>query len=65
VDCPGCDIICEQRSCLISIPKFKELIIFSMNCEDCGYKSNEIKVGGNISSMGTKYILKVKHDRDL
>jgi zinc finger protein len=35
----------------------------STNCNDCGYRDNEIKSGAAISEQGKKIILKVE-DRD-
>lgn len=35
----------------------------STNCDDCGYRDNEIKSGAAISELGKKITLKVE-DRD-
>ena len=45
--------------CVTNIPHFKEIIIMSLDCEHCGYKSNEIKGGGAIPKFGTKVMLAV------
>ncbi|KAG1880257.1 ZPR1 zinc-finger domain-containing protein [Suillus tomentosus] len=47
----------------VSIPYFKDSFIMSTNCDDCGYRDNEIKPGAAISGQGKKIILKVE-DRD-
>ncbi len=49
----------------IDIPHFKEVIIMSTNCDDCGYKNNEVKVGGAVSMHGKKITLKVTEKEDL
>ena len=50
--------------CVTNIPHFKEIIIMSLDCEHCGYKSNEIKGGGAIPKFGTKVILNVQGPQD-
>jgi len=37
----------------------------STSCDECGYKSNEIKGGGPISPKGTRITLKVQDAEDL
>ena len=37
-----------MQMCVTDIPHFKEVIIMTLNCEECGYRSNEIKGGGAI-----------------
>jgi len=37
----------------------------STNCENCGYRDNEVKSGGAISPQGKKIILKVEDADDL
>jgi zinc finger protein len=37
----------------------------STNCDDCGYKNNEVKVGGAVSMHGKKITLKVTEKEDL
>lgn len=44
--CYACMKEGESRMCTISIPYFKELIIMAFNCDHCGNKSREVKVGG-------------------
>jgi len=63
--CPSCRIMAETNMCLVDIPHFKEVIIMSLNCESCGYKSNEIKGGGAIPKYGTSMKLLVSTKRDL
>ena len=63
--CAHCRAPAETDMCLTKIPHFKEIIIMSMVCEQCGFKSNEIKGGGAIPKYGTKIILHVRHADDL
>jgi zinc finger protein len=63
--CPHCFKPAETDMCLTDIPHFKEVIIMSLVCEHCGYRSNEIKGGGAIPKYGTKIILTVTSEDDL
>ncbi|TPP51775.1 ZPR1 zinc-finger domain family protein [Leishmania donovani] len=47
------------------IPYFKQTIIMAFKCEYCGYKSNEIKAGGEINPKGLRLTLHVKSEADL
>ncbi len=44
---------------MTKIPRFKEVIIVSFNCENCGFKNNEVQFGGKIEDFGLKLTLKV------
>lgn len=37
----------------------------STNCEQCGYKDNEVKSGANISAKGKKITLRIEDPDDL
>jgi zinc finger protein len=54
-----------MRSCLCTIPYFKEIIIYCFKCDNCGYKTTEVKGGGGISEKGAKITLKVETVDDL
>eukprot|EP00518_Triparma_eleuthera_P022992 CAMPEP_0197559426 /NCGR_PEP_ID=MMETSP1320-20131121/21219_1 /TAXON_ID=91990 /ORGANISM="Bolidomonas sp., Strain RCC2347" /LENGTH=550 /DNA_ID=CAMNT_0043120865 /DNA_START=126 /DNA_END=1774 /DNA_ORIENTATION=- len=58
-DCPSCRKATTTNMCVTNIPHFKEIIIMSLDCEHCAYKSNEIKGGGAIPKFGTKVTLAV------
>uniref|UniRef100_A0A7S4QUC3 Zinc finger ZPR1-type domain-containing protein n=1 Tax=Ditylum brightwellii TaxID=49249 RepID=A0A7S4QUC3_9STRA len=63
--CPHCRKPTETKMCVTNIPHFKEVIIMSLLCEHCGYRSNEIKGGGAIPKYGTKTTLHVDSMQDL
>ncbi|GKY97608.1 hypothetical protein MPSEU_000719200 [Mayamaea pseudoterrestris] len=63
--CSHCHAPAETNMCFTNIPHFKEVIIMSLLCENCGFKSNEIKGGGAIPRFGTKIVLRVQHADDL
>jgi zinc finger protein len=50
--CSHCYKPAETDMCITDIPHFKEVIIMSMVCDNCGYKSNEIK-GGTFSFLNS------------
>ncbi|KAI5804151.1 ZPR1 zinc-finger domain-containing protein [Peziza echinospora] len=63
--CPSCTRPCSTFMKFVNIPHFKEVIIMSTVCEDCGYKSNEVKTGGAVPPEGTRITLNVTHPDDL
>ncbi|KAJ2745427.1 nucleolar zinc-finger protein [Coemansia sp. BCRC 34301] len=64
-NCSSCNAPCDTRMQMVNIPHFQEVIIMSTSCDDCGYKSNEVKCGGAISSQGRRIILKIEDKDDL
>lgn len=64
-NCPSCNASSETDICVIVIPHFKEVIIMFLFCEQCGYRSSEIKGGGAIPSVGTRTTLQVDSADDL
>ncbi|KAJ1981512.1 nucleolar zinc-finger protein [Dimargaris xerosporica] len=63
--CSSCGAPNEVRMHQLEIPHFKEVIIMANSCDHCGFKSNEVKSGGAISSQGRKITLKVEDSEDL
>ncbi|OAX35446.1 zf-ZPR1-domain-containing protein [Rhizopogon vinicolor AM-OR11-026] len=61
--CSRCARPLITRMKKVSIPYFKDTIIMSTNCDNCGYRDNEIKSGAAISEQGKRITLKVE-DRD-
>lgn len=55
----------EAYSCICTIPFFKEIIINSFKCLECGYKCTDIKGGGGMSERATKFTLTVNSWNDL
>jgi zinc finger protein len=63
--CPSCGSAGETNMCVANIPHFKEIIIMSLDCPKCGYRSNEIKGGGAIPTFGTRLVLTVADPEDM
>lgn len=65
VPCPVCHYIAPTHMKVVNIPHFKDVILMSLSCDKCGYKSNEIKTGGAIPAQGRRITLKVTDPDDL
>ena len=63
--CPNCRKNAETDMCMCDIPHFKEIIIMSLLCEHCGYRSSEIKGGGAIPKYGNKITLTIRGPDDM
>lgn len=63
--CPGCMHPCTTHMKMVDIPHFKQVVIMSTVCHDCGYRSNDVKTGGEIPEQGEKITLQVDGDTDL
>ncbi|KAL3805447.1 hypothetical protein ACHAW5_009453 [Stephanodiscus triporus] len=63
--CPHCQTRTETKMCVINIPHFEKVVIMCLQCEHCGFRSNEIKGGGAIPRVGTKITLQVIDMGDL
>ncbi|XQJ26323.1 zinc-finger protein ZPR1, putative [Leishmania guyanensis] len=64
-DCPACRKAGYLMMHECDIPYFKQTIIMAFKCDYCGYKSNEIKTGGEINAKGLRLTLHVKSEDDL
>lgn len=63
--CPGCTRPCATNMKMVHIPYFKQVVLMSTACESCGYRSNEVKTGGEVPELGRKITLQVKTKEDL
>nr|OQO27749.1 hypothetical protein B0A51_04682 [Rachicladosporium sp. CCFEE 5018] len=63
--CPGCTHPCATNMKMVSIPYFKQVILMSTVCASCGYRSNEVKTGGEVPEKGQKLTLHVNTAEDL
>ena len=63
--CPNCQETAETNMCVTDIPQFKEIVIMSLVCDQCGYRSSDIKPGGAIPMYGTKTTLSIRSKGDL
>ncbi|OIW27497.1 zf-ZPR1-domain-containing protein [Coniochaeta ligniaria NRRL 30616] len=63
--CPGCMHPCTTNMKMVDIPHFRQVVLMNTSCDDCGYKSNDVKTGGEIPKLGKKITLRVKSNIDL
>jgi zinc finger protein len=63
--CPGCMHPCTTHMKMVDIPHFKQVVLMSTVCDDCGYRSNDVKTGGEIPELGEKITLTVQDTTDL
>ena len=64
-ECPACSQPCTVNAKKTKIPHFKDVIIMATVCDHCGYKTNDIKTGGEIPEKGKRITLTVKTIEDL
>ncbi|GAB1214712.1 hypothetical protein ATERTT37_003881 [Aspergillus terreus] len=64
-ECPGCTKPCFVNMKKVNIPYFKEVIIWSTACEHCGYRTSDVKTGGEVPEKGKRITLKVENEVDL
>ena len=55
--CMECKASGETRFMYTKIPMFKEIIISSFYCDECGFRNNEVQFGGKLSDYGCSYKL--------
>ncbi|KAH8907184.1 zf-ZPR1-domain-containing protein [Coniochaeta sp. PMI_546] len=63
--CPGCMHPCTTNMKMVDIPHFRQVVLMNTSCDDCGYKSNDVKTGGEIPKLGKRITLRVKGGVDL
>ena len=63
--CPACAKQCTVDMQRVQIPHFKEVYIMATNCEHCGYRTSDVKTGGEIPEKGKRITLHVQKIEDL
>ncbi|KAJ0184411.1 hypothetical protein K1T71_000834 [Dendrolimus kikuchii] len=63
--CINCHSNGMTRILLTRIPYYKNVVIMSFSCDDCGYENNEIQPGGAFAEMGVRWKLRVESHVDL
>ncbi|RMZ90687.1 hypothetical protein DV736_g2068, partial [Chaetothyriales sp. CBS 134916] len=64
-ECPACGKPCTVNMKKTKIPHFKEVIIMATNCDYCGYRTSDVKTGGEVPEKGRRITLQVKTKEDL
>ncbi|XP_072947049.1 zinc finger protein ZPR1 [Epargyreus clarus] len=63
--CVNCHANGQTRLLLTRIPHYKNVVLMSFSCEECGYENNEIQPGGAYAELGIKWKLRVELPEDL
>lgn len=63
--CPGCSKTIMLKIQLVDIPYFKQVFITAANCDACGYRTNDVKTGGEIPNKGQRIWLHIQDPKDL
>ena len=63
--CPGCMKQTWINLQSVNVPHFKEVVLSSLNCEHCGYRTNDVKTGGEVPQFGKRTTLHVQDREDL
>lgn len=42
------------RLLLTRIPYYKNVVVMSFSCEECGYQNNELQPGGTYAELGVR-----------
>ncbi|BES94509.1 Zinc finger protein [Nesidiocoris tenuis] len=63
--CMNCQSNGITRILLTKIPYYKEVVLMSFECMECGYKNNEIQPGGTIEEQGVRATLRVQNIEDM
>ena len=64
-ECPGCAKHAMMNIQMVNIPYFKQVIVSAVVCVHCGYRTNDVKTGGEVPEMGQRILLHVKDASDL
>ena len=64
-NCPGCTKKAEMNIQMVKIPFFKQVVLSAVSCDFCGYRTSDVKSGGEVSEMGTRIYLDVKSPIDI
>ena len=63
--CPGCTKSCTTNMKMVNIPHFKQVVLMSTVCDHCGYRSNEVKTGGEVPEKGRRITVSIENKEDL
>ena len=63
--CPGCGKGAAMNITMVKIPYFKEVILSAIVCPHCGYRTSDVKTGGEFPEKGQRIWLDVESAKDL
>lgn len=63
--CMSCHATGMTRLLLTKIPYFREVVLMSFSCDECGFANSEVQAAGSIQPLGTTYELRCREMADL
>ena len=63
--CPGCMTSAIMNIQMVNIPYFKQVMVNAVVCDHCGYRTSDVKTGGEIPLKGQRIQLCVRGPHDL
>lgn len=63
--CVACEGTGTTRLLMTKLPFFKEIIVASFSCEECGYRNSSIDFGGELAEQGVHMELNVTNSQML
>ncbi|KAK8940782.1 hypothetical protein KSP39_PZI009907 [Platanthera zijinensis] len=63
--CGACGAACVTNFYATKIPYFRDVIVMASSCDLCGYRSSELKAGGEIPPKGKRITVCVQNVKDL
>ncbi len=63
--CPRCQENGTTRLMITKIPHFREVIVSSFECPNCGERNNEIQFGGTFGAKHSHFTLLVRNAKDM
>jgi zinc finger protein len=63
--CLNCEKTGETRLMLTAVPFFREIVIASFSCDECGWRNTEVQFSGELQPKGCRHTLVVTDKADL
>ncbi|XP_078324355.1 zinc finger protein ZPR1-like [Crassostrea virginica] len=63
--CVNCEQNGQTRLFLTKIPFFKEVVVSSFTCDNCGFHDTGLQPGRKIQEKGVKFVCNIKNVKDL
>lgn len=64
-ECPNCYKQGKTTLFLTKIPFFREVIISSFYCDECGNRNNQVQFGGQLPDFGVQILFRAMSKADL
>ena len=58
-ECPNCEKQGKTTMLMTKIPFFREVILVSFCCDECGERNNEVQFAGKLADFGVDIMFRV------